>query len=132
MTTCQCPLASYCETHQRQMTARQHAQCRDEPGMFAAFHATPRPSLGARAKTFAAAAKRATRACGGRVLVSAEIRRQRQEACTGCPKEETDALLGLKWCGVCGCALGAKQRLATETCPLGRWPTSQSVPTPEP
>lgn len=62
-------------------------------------------------------------ACGAQVLVSADVRRQRQEACDGCPKEHADPVLGIKWCGVCGCALGVKQRLATETCPLGRWPT---------
>lgn len=37
MTPCVCPLAGYCETHKRTMSAVRHAECRDKPGFFEAF-----------------------------------------------------------------------------------------------
>lgn len=34
---CVCPVAGYCETHRRKMSALRHRQCRDEPGYFDSF-----------------------------------------------------------------------------------------------
>jgi len=44
---------------------------------------------------------------------------QRQQSCDGCMHKEKK-LIG-SWCGLCGCALAAKIRLASERCPAGVW-----------
>lgn len=36
-TPCQCPLAGYCSTHGRVMSAVRHRQCREQRGYFEAF-----------------------------------------------------------------------------------------------
>jgi len=43
--------------------------------------------------------------------------------CQACP--EYQPLLNR--CGKCGCFLSAKARMATETCPLGKWPTREKT-----
>ena len=45
----------------------------------------------------------------------------RLAACTACPQWEPKAYSGLGRCAICRCATQAKLRLATETCPLGKW-----------
>lgn len=40
LTPCQCPVASYCETHQRQMPKGFHRACRERPGYFETFQRT--------------------------------------------------------------------------------------------
>lgn len=37
VTKCQCPIAGYCKTHHRTMSAARHRQCQTEPGYFEAF-----------------------------------------------------------------------------------------------
>lgn len=119
MSKCQCPLAGYCETHKREMSKRQHEQCKNVPGMFEAFAALPpMPSIAQRMVSVTKAASRVVKsaATGNKPFVSFEVLEKRKSACSTCDREQAG------WCGKCGCALGAKQRLATETCPLGRWP----------
>lgn len=87
--------------------------------MFEAFAALPpMPSLAKRTITAARAATRVAKTVitKDNLFVSLEILNQRKAACSTCDREQAG------WCGKCGCALSAKQRLATETCPLDRWP----------
>lgn len=42
LTPCQCPVAGYCETHQRQMTEGLHRACRERKGYFETFQRTLR------------------------------------------------------------------------------------------
>lgn len=55
---------------------------------------------------------------GSDVLVSEEERGQRIAACFACAAYD-DALAE---CGHCGCFIGLKSRLRTESCPARRWP----------
>lgn len=40
LTPCQCPVAGYCETHQRQMTEGLHRACRERKGYYETFQRT--------------------------------------------------------------------------------------------
>jgi len=65
------------------------------------------------------AIERAARAryLGQEVLVPASKRTARLKACAACPELDRDGQ-----CRVCTCFVSAKSRLATETCPLKKWP----------
>jgi len=67
---------------------------------------------------------------GGVALVRAAIGRDRasnatmlarQAACLACP--QIRGAWPLAQCRLCGCLVAAKRRLASETCPTGRWPS---------
>jgi hypothetical protein len=61
----------------------------------------------------------------GMPLVARATYRQRLTACQACAYWKPAARLGLGKCRApgCGCT-GLKLRLATERCPVGRWPAS--------
>lgn len=68
-------------------------------------------------------------AASGFKLVSDEVLAQRRLACEGdefharCPQWEAHTgYFGMGRCGKCGCAGGLKSAIATEVCPLNRWP----------
>jgi hypothetical protein len=54
-------------------------------------------------------------ATGGPVLTSKELTKVRRQLCRTCMFQT-----GRK-CAQCGCFISAKTKLATETCPVGRW-----------
>lgn len=65
---------------------------------------------------------------GDAVKVDEATFAKRMEACRTCPRVIVRNMHGRDWlrCSACGCWLDAvsfaKARLATETCPEGRWP----------
>ena len=55
---------------------------------------------------------------------------ERQGICNACP-EKTEAIGGITTkCKQCGCALPAKQRVNSEQCPIGKWPTVEPTSSP--
>lgn len=68
-------------------------------------------------KNAATAATRLARAVaqGQETEVNPLVRDGRRALCEECPRREA------QFCGLCGCWLAAKVRLATENCPLGKW-----------
>lgn len=124
-----CPLGSACERWGRTVNADVRAWCEagDPQGVLQRARdrkATRKmPPLAERAGNALWAAGRVVKAaaCGKALAVAADVLAARKAACAGCPKDEDG------WCGACGCNLAAKQRLATEVCPLGRWPTSAAL-----
>lgn len=79
----------------------------------------PLPSLASQALSAAGAVARVAAAAvtGQAVLVPDEVYEMRLAVCRACPHHRADDR-----CGLCGCYLaGAKARLATEHCPIGKW-----------
>ena len=83
------------------------------------------PSLPQMAQHALAAAGRVVQAvaAGKPVLVSAEVNAERAKVCAGCPLWDAQARGGLGKCNhrKCGCT-ALKAGLATERCPLHKWP----------
>lgn len=84
--------------------------------------APPRPRAGAQPRHSPLALARnaslalARWAAVGFTTVSEAERRQREAACLACPHRlASDVSLG--HCGLCGCPLGRKTRMSSETCP---------------
>ena len=50
-----------------------------------------------------------------------EILATREATCRACPEWDAAALNGTGRCRKCGCSTWAKLRMATESCPLGKW-----------
>ena len=50
-----------------------------------------------------------------------EILATREATCRACPEWDATALNGTGRCRKCGCSTWAKLRMATESCPLGKW-----------
>lgn len=76
---------------------------------------------------FVARVANASRAAGrfvaaGLPLADEALRASRLATCGDCP------FLDAGRCRLCGCWTAAKARLATESCPDGRWPAPLSVP----
>ena len=109
------------------MTIRQHEQCRDVPGMFDAFQRARHkpPGCGQKIVNAGQAVRRAATAAvsGKQVVADAATVAARKVICNTCPERDKRDV-----CRECGCALSAKQRLLTETCPLGLWPTPDQSP----
>lgn len=84
-----------------------------------------KPSLTAKAKHAAQAGSRIIKAAvsGEPVKVSAEVKEQRLAICRACELWNEGGNVGLGECthSKCGCTR-FKHGLATETCPLGKWP----------
>lgn len=118
---CQCPLAGFCATHGREMNAKQWEQCRSDDRFFDGFQSRTRPSWLKRAGNATKAAGRVVKAVGCRrkVMADAAVTATRKAVCDACPERGPSNV-----CKECGCALRAKQRLLTESCPLGKWPTA--------
>lgn len=49
-----------------------------------------------------------------------ERTKKRLQICNTCPHKELK-FLAPSQCGVCGCVLKVKARIAGESCPLGKW-----------
>ncbi len=49
-----------------------------------------------------------------------ERTKKRLQVCNTCPHKELK-FLAPSQCGVCGCVLKVKARIAGESCPLGKW-----------
>ena len=85
------------------------------------------PSLLARVAHATQAAARAASAIARRqpLLVAEPERQARLAICQSCDQRRNG------WCrhARCGCALTLKARLATESCPLSKWPTERPVDT---
>jgi len=45
---------------------------------------------------------------------------RRMRICRSCPELQA-GFLKSPTCGLCGCKLGLKARMATQECPLGKW-----------
>ena len=76
------------------------------------------PSATSQLASAAAAVAGAVRAAvaGEQVLAGEQQRMMRLAECSACPNVRDD------WrCSRCGCYLPAKVKLATESCPVGRW-----------
>lgn len=76
------------------------------------------PGIASQLASAAAAAGSAMRAAmrGDQVWASEQVRARRLAECDACPNVRSD------WrCSQCGCYLPAKVKLATESCPVGRW-----------
>jgi len=56
-----------------------------------------------------------------------EILATREATCRACPEWDAQALNATGRCRKCGCSTWAKLRMATESCPIGKW-ESVSVP----
>lgn len=50
-----------------------------------------------------------------------EILAAREATCRACPEWDAAALNATGRCRKCGCSTWAKIRMATESCPLGKW-----------
>ena len=85
-------------------------------------------SLASQAGNLAKAGGRAARALltpGTRLLATQEVRESRQAVCSSCPlRVPAGKLIPADRCSSCGCVLAAKVRLATESCPEGKWAAS--------
>lgn len=83
----------------------------------AAERTSPRafPPLATQARNFAGAVVRAARSGGKRV--TPEQHAERMATCEACPNKKGNR------CALCGCGLRAKAALASESCPIGKWPT---------
>lgn len=87
----------------------------------ASARATRPPSPGVRARNVLAAASRAALAVvtGHAVIVPAGVLAERSDLCLSCEFNMLRESGGIR-CAKCGCT-GAKVRLATEACPIGKW-----------
>lgn len=57
-------------------------------------------------------------ATGGQVQATEQVFEARMQACDPCDQRNKD------WCNACGCWLLLKGAVATEECPLGKWPAN--------
>ena len=71
------------------------------------------------AQNFTHAIARFTRS--GFAATPPEILAEREATCRACPEWDAAALRGTGRCRKCGCSTWAKLRMATESCPLGKW-----------
>lgn len=91
-----------------------------------------------RAELLARAGRAAHRfARAGFATTPPEALAERQRLCRECPEWDAKALNGTGRCRKCGCSTWAKLRMATESCPLGKWlaissPSAPSAPPCEP
>lgn len=77
------------------------------------------PKFGRQLRTAAAAAGRFIR--HGAPTTPPDILAAREATCRACPEWDAAALNGTGRCRKCGCSTWAKLRMATESCPLGKW-----------
>lgn len=56
-----------------------------------------------------------------------EILAAREATCRACPEWEAKALKNTGRCRKCGCSTWAKLRMASESCPLGKWSAFDTV-----
>jgi hypothetical protein len=75
--------------------------------------------LRARAYSLATSSHRFARA--GFATTPPEALVTRETTCRACPEWDAAALNNTGRCRKCGCSTWAKLRMATESCPLGKW-----------
>ena len=94
----------------------------------------PLPGLGQQLKNATTAAFRLARQTlqGKAALAAPEVVAARLALCRSCPEYRAQD----QRCARCGCRLAgaviSKTRLATEACPLGKWPVTATFPTQNP
>jgi hypothetical protein len=54
-------------------------------------------------------------------LCDHSIAEERHKICETCEKFDGTEMLGLGKCNECGCAVWAKNLMASERCPIGKW-----------
>jgi hypothetical protein len=54
-------------------------------------------------------------------LCSKDISEDRHSVCQSCEKFDANEMFGLGKCLECGCCVWPKVRMASESCPLGKW-----------
>lgn len=59
-------------------------------------------------------------------ICDSDILEARESVCRSCEKWDAKAILGLGKCNECGCATWPKIRMASESCPLGKWQSAVS------
>ena len=57
-----------------------------------------------------------------------EILAAREATCRACPEWDAAALNNTGRCRKCGCSTWAKLRMASESCPLGKWEALRTAP----
>jgi hypothetical protein len=60
-------------------------------------------------------------ASSGLKLSSQQLLEERYSICAACPEWDQSGFFGTGRCQKCGCSTSAKLRMATSTCPLGKW-----------
>lgn len=130
-TECTCPAVGKgevfrCPVIRRMLSGEQRDQCASSEEFRRGFAALPpqpepgssMPPLRTQAGNALKAAGRVVKAgcCGRAVVARQAVIEARRAVCEGCEKNRDGR------CLECGCVLAAKQRLATEVCPLGLWP----------
>jgi hypothetical protein len=61
-----------------------------------------------------------------------DILAAREATCRACPEWDAAALNASGRCRKCGCSTWAKLRMATESCPLGKWKSISFPPVTSP
>lgn len=80
---------------------------------------TEEPSLATKAATLTSSL--AHWAAKGFKVVEPEQFQARLDNCKTCEYWDSEAMFGTGKCRKCGCSTQAKLRLATSTCPIGKW-----------
>jgi len=57
----------------------------------------------------------------GMPCVEPSVLEHRMDICKSCDQWDAQALGGTGRCRKCGCSTWAKLRMATESCPIGKW-----------
>ena len=70
-------------------------------------------------QTFSSAVSRFARS--GFSPTPPEVLAEREATCRACPEWDAAALNNTGRCRKCGCSTWAKLRMASESCPLGKW-----------
>lgn len=148
MTTnhCQCSVAGFCGLYERNMSARAHSICNGSSGLSESKAAVYRSNWQRVKKSGSSLpGKPSCETCGekssnvvqkksaiesvtgaalkwvqsGSPLRTTEELTECLTVCRDCPEYQ---LHPIARCKSCGCFLSAKARMATEDCPLGKWP----------
>lgn len=135
LTGCECPTAGWCPRHRCLKTVLQHHLCQTEPERFAQWEhdraqqpekatvATSEPGLLRKAWNFGKAVVRHV-ADGGRDVSDDEFF-ARLAVCKTCPSCDVPRMVCRE--RSCGCQLYVKARWHSETCPLDKWPSLESL-----
>ncbi|MCX6964783.1 MAG: hypothetical protein NTW41_05470 [Verrucomicrobia bacterium] len=86
----------------------------------------PLPTAREMLSNFGSAAHRFARA--GFATTSPKALATREATCRACPEWDAAALNATGRCRKCGCSTWAKLRMATESCPIGKWKAVSAAP----
>lgn len=84
-------------------------------------HGVSLPSLPDRVTSASFAGSMVGWAKGGFQVTAEETLAERLAICAACPEWDQAGFFGTGRCQKCGCSTSAKLRMATSTCPLGKW-----------